>query len=197
MLTGLNIDKPEQKRQVLQLIKESRTALAAGDLQSGLASLLTAFEIKPDDETVQTVLFDILSCTQGYVLPQSITDKLAHVALHDGQNIQALAMVLRNQLMSNEEANHLASLITSEPSPDFFTEENLQLIDTVFSDQLLQLVSAKTTCISAQLEDIFTGIRKHALSLYYSENPEKETILNRLAAYLSIVACQCFNTEYV
>ncbi|MCK0068721.1 class I SAM-dependent methyltransferase [Kordiimonas laminariae] len=197
MLTGTGTSKQEQKQQVLDLIKESRTALATGDLQRGLASLLTAFEVKPDDEVVQTVLFDLLSCTQGYVLPKSTTDKLAYIALQNKQNIQALAMVLRNQLAQDHNAKELASRLAATPSADFFTEENLNLVDEVFSDYLLQLVTAKTTCISETLEDLITGLRKHALALYYSENSQKQSILERLQGHLSIVACQCFNTEYV
>ncbi len=197
MLTGTGTSKQEQKQQVLDLIKESRVALAVGDLQSGLANLLTAFEVKPDDEVVQTVLFDLLSCTQGYVLPKSTTDKLAYIALQNKQNIQALAMVLRNQLAQDHNAKELASRLAAAPSADFFTEENLNLVDEVFSDYLLQLVTVKTTCISETLEDLITGLRKHALALYYSENSQKQSILERLQGHLSIVACQCFNTEYV
>ncbi|UTW58076.1 class I SAM-dependent methyltransferase [Kordiimonas sp. SCSIO 12603] len=197
MLTGTGTSEQQKNTQVLNLIKESRTALAGGDLKGGLANLLTAFEIKPEDEIVQTVLFDLLSCTQGYVLPRTTTDKLAYIALQDNQNIQALAMVLRNQLAQDIDAKKLVSRLTTEPSIDFFTDETLDLIDTVFSDHLLQLVAAKTTCISEVLEDMITGLRKHSLALYYSENPHKQAILERLQVYLSITACQCFNTEYV
>ncbi len=197
MQTAMDKEELDKKKQALALLKESKPLLAQGDLKSGLNNLLQAFKLLPEDNNIQTVLFDLLACIEGYNLPKDITEKLAVAALHSNKNTQVLASVLKNQLEYDDTIIHLIDLLETSDTETVFSQENLSLIDAVMSDQLLQFTAAKTICTSDKLEHLFCHLRRHALILHSRNNSFSESILSYIEGYLSIIACQCFNTEYV
>ncbi len=197
MQTAMDKEELDKKKRASALLKASRPLLAQGDLKNGLNNLLQAFVLVPDDDNIQTVLFDLLACVEGYNLPKDITEKLAIAALHSNKNTQVLASVLKNQLKYDETIIQLIETLETSETDVAFSEENLAVIDAVMSDQLLQFTAAKTICISNRLERLFCQLRRHALILQASDSDHKNDILLYLQGYLSIIACQCFSTEYV
>lgn len=187
----------EAESDVSSLLKEGKTALARGAYPEALALLLDAFTHAPDEKDVQAALIDALGCTSGYDLPQSITNKLADAAVIYNHDVQALAMVVTNQVERHPDIDRLIQYFAEQDAGTI--EELPEELDFegIVYDQLFMLVCSRATIASEKVEKLITQLRRHYLAEWLADATSKPLLIGRYPELLGILACQCFNSEFI
>jgi len=190
------MSETEGSSQPSVLLIQGQASLSIGDYKSALTYLLEAFALDPGHKAIQTSLFEVLSCTEGYYLPLAFTDAIAKVAEHGNHNIQSLAAIIRNQFDCNEDIATLQETLAghevNQPLPDATSKETA----AIFENRLVRLILTKAISISPELEGLITTVR-HMHILAWAENAFDVTLAATHPNILPLIACQAFNTQYV
>lgn len=156
--------------QAEQAYEDGRAGLLAGDRKRAMAGFLMAVAIAPDDRRYQSAALDILTTATGYAsLPTAVLEALVRCTSNPDLDLQALAMVVRNLLAHNPHRTLWLELTNGSGSHAL--EQSLASggFDGLITDPLLRAVLDHATNISLDLEDILTGLRRHAAMMTAQE----------------------------
>lgn len=175
--------------------KRGLTALQAGDRSSALSGFLMALALDPDNPGHRRYAVDLLGTTGGYTsLPRPVLDGLARCTEDPSLDLQPLALVARTLLEHNPKRQEWLSLVESDEAQEVERALAQGYFDDLLNDPITQAVLQHATNISLDLEDILSGLRRHALTCAAAGNTS--VLLTRHQIFFCALATQAERSDF-
>lgn len=168
-----------------------------GNPGESLAAFLMALALAPGDLENRQNAMRLLGMTSGYQVPGPIRAILSECACDPDLDTQALASVIHSEFANGS----VADLLTQDLLLTDRTKVKNDLIggayDNLFEDDLLKSVMTGAILVTPSLERCLTALRRYFLETLFENDKVPDDFMLEKADFLSALACQCFNTEYV
>lgn len=168
-----------------------------GSPGESLAAFLMALALAPGDHENRKNAFKLLGMTSGYQVPGPIRTILAECACDPDLDTQALASVIHSEFASGSIADLLTHDLSLADRGKVRGDLARGVYDNLLRDDLLKSVMAGAILVTPPLERCLTALRSYFLETLLENNKVPDDFMLGNADFLSALACQCFNTEYV
>lgn len=168
-----------------------------GNLGDSLAAFLMALVLAPHDRENRQNALKLLGVTSGYQVPGQIRTILAECACDPDLDTQALASVIHSEFSNGSVADLLTRDLLLADKTKVSGDLANGLYDTLLEDDLLKSVMAGAILVTPPLERCLTLLRAFFLETLLENDMVPNDFLLSKADFLSALAGQCFNTEYV
>lgn len=168
-----------------------------GNLGDALGAYLMALVLAPDDRDNRANALKLLGMTSGYQVPGQIRTILAECALDPHLDTQAVASVIHSEFENGSVADLLTEDLASANYRKVETDLSKGLYDTLFRDDLLKAAMVNTILVTPAVERFLTRMRAFFLETLVANKSAPDEFMRSNADFVSALACQCFNTEYV
>lgn len=170
---------------------------AEGEPGESLGAFLMALVLAPSDRDNRRNALKLLGMTSGYQLPGQVRNLLAQCADDRDLDIQALASVIHTEFESGSIVDLLVQDLAGTDRAKVRRDLARGVYNQVLGDDLLKAAMINTVMITPAVEHLLTGLRKFFLETLVENNDEPDALMAGHADFISALACQCFNTEYV
>lgn len=171
--------------------------LEDGNPGEALGAFLMALVLAPEDRDNRANALKVLGMTSGYQLPGQIRTILADCALDPDLDVQAVASVIHSEFSNGSIADVLTEDLASSDRKKVRTDLSEGHYDTLFQDELLKTAMVNTILVTPAVERFLTALRAFFLEALVANNNVPDELALSHADFVSALACQCFNTEYI
>ena len=162
-----------------------------------LGAFLMALALAPSDHENRKNAMKLLGMTSGYQVPGPIRAILAECAWDPDLDTQALASVIHSEFANGSLADLLTDDLMLAGRAKVRGDLASGAYDNLFEDGLLKSVMTGAILVTPSLERCLTALRCYFLETLLENDKVPDDFMLEKADFLSALACQCFNTEYV
>ena len=168
-----------------------------GNPGESLGAFLMALALAPADRENRQNAMKLLGMTSGYQVPTPIRAILAECACDRDLDTQTLASVIHSEFVNGSMADLLTHDLMLADRVKVRGDLARGAYDSLFEDVLLKSVMAGAILVTPPLERCLTALRSYFLETLLENDLVPDDFMLEKADFLSALACQCFNTEYI